>query len=81
MFLSKDSISAEIITAKSSEMNICVPKGDAGDFVSKTRFVFVRCLFDLCVCCCFSPSTLCPSSLRLSGMESSLSPSAVIFDL
>lgn len=32
VFLSKDSITAEIITAKSSEMNICIPKGDAGDF-------------------------------------------------
>ena len=36
VFLSKVSVTAEIITAKSSEMNICIPKGDAGDFVSET---------------------------------------------
>ena len=35
VFLSKDSLTAEIITAKSSEMNICIPKGNAGDFVSE----------------------------------------------
>lgn len=34
VFLSKNSLTAEIITAKSSELNICIPKGDAGDFVS-----------------------------------------------
>ena len=33
VYLSKDSISCEIVTAKSSEMNICVPKGD-GEYVS-----------------------------------------------
>ena len=33
MYLSKDSLDVEIVTAKSSEMNILVPKGD-GDFVS-----------------------------------------------
>ena len=33
MYLSKDSLEAEIVTAKSSEMNILVPKDD-GDFVS-----------------------------------------------
>ena len=32
MFLSKDSINAEIVTAKSSEMNVLVPKDD-DDFV------------------------------------------------
>lgn len=31
MYLSKDSLDAEIITAKSSEMNVLVPKAD-GDF-------------------------------------------------
>ena len=31
IYLSKDSLSTEIITAKSSEMNIMVPKGD-GDY-------------------------------------------------
>ena len=33
MYLSKDSLDAEIVTAKSSEMNLLVPKDD-GDFVS-----------------------------------------------
>lgn len=28
VFLSKDSLNTEIITAKSSEMNICIPKDD-----------------------------------------------------
>jgi adenylyl cyclase-associated protein len=32
VFLSKDSLQCEFITAKSSEMNISVPKGDEGDF-------------------------------------------------
>ena len=32
MFLSKDSIDVEIITAKSSEMNVMIPNGE--DFVS-----------------------------------------------
>lgn len=35
VFLSKDSLKCEIITAKSSEMNICIPPKDGtGDFVS-----------------------------------------------
>lgn len=34
VYLSKDSIEAEIITAKSSEMNISIPIGDEGEFVS-----------------------------------------------
>ena len=33
LFLSEQSKSAEIVSAKSSEMNVMVPKGD-GDFVS-----------------------------------------------
>lgn len=33
IYLSKDSLNCEIITSKSSEMNILVPKDD-GDFVS-----------------------------------------------
>ena len=36
MFLSKDSIDVEIITAKSSEMNVMIPNGE--DFVSD-RFI------------------------------------------
>ena len=37
VFLSKDSLKAEIVTAKSSEMNICIPKGSTGDYVSEDR--------------------------------------------
>uniref|UniRef100_A0A914C9I9 Adenylyl cyclase-associated protein n=1 Tax=Acrobeloides nanus TaxID=290746 RepID=A0A914C9I9_9BILA len=33
VYLSKDSISAEIVTSKSSEMNVLVPSGPDGDFV------------------------------------------------
>lgn len=33
IYLSKDSLDTEIVTAKSSEMNVLVPKDD-GDFVS-----------------------------------------------
>jgi hypothetical protein len=33
MYLSKDSLEVEIISSKSSEMNVMIPKGD-GDFVS-----------------------------------------------
>lgn len=43
VFLSKESLNAEIITAKSSEMNIAIPKDD-GDFVSASSHV------SLCVC-------------------------------
>lgn len=32
VFLSEASLKAEIITAKSSEMNICIPKGRSGDY-------------------------------------------------
>jgi adenylyl cyclase-associated protein len=32
VYLSKGSVSCEIVTAKSSEMNICVPKGTDGEF-------------------------------------------------
>ena len=45
VFLSKDSLQCEFITAKSSEMNISVPKGDEGDFVSTL-------CSELCVCVC-----------------------------
>ena len=33
VYLSKDSLDAQIVSAKSSEMNILVPSGDNGDFV------------------------------------------------
>ena len=41
MYLSKDALEAEIVTAKSSEMNILVPKDD-GDFVSSLKFHFFK---------------------------------------
>ena len=41
MYLSKDSLDAEIVTAKSSEMNILVPKDD-GDFVSYLLFALCK---------------------------------------
>lgn len=34
VFLSKDSLSAEIVSAKSSEMNVCIPKPD-GDYLER----------------------------------------------
>ena len=33
MYLSKDSLDVVLVTSKSSEMNVLVPKGD-GDYVS-----------------------------------------------
>ena len=36
MFLSKESLQTEIITAKSSEMNVMIPNGD--EFVSHSIF-------------------------------------------
>ena len=38
MYLSKDSIATEIISAKSSEMNVLIPNGD--DFVSTLASLF-----------------------------------------
>ena len=38
MFLSKESLQTEIITAKSSEMNVMIPNGD--EFVSHSIFFF-----------------------------------------
>jgi adenylyl cyclase-associated protein len=32
LYLSKDSLETEIVTAKSSEMNVLIPKGEEGDF-------------------------------------------------
>lgn len=41
IFLNKDSLTCEIISAKSSEMNVCIPPKDGcGDFVSLTRLHF-----------------------------------------
>lgn len=39
VYLSKESMGAEIVTSKSSEMNVLVPKGD-GDFVSFRKLGF-----------------------------------------
>ena len=39
MFLSKDSLATEIITAKSSEMNVMIPDGD--EFVSLEMNPFI----------------------------------------
>lgn len=33
VYLSKESLDAEIVTSKSSEMNLLVPTDEAGDFV------------------------------------------------
>lgn len=35
VYLSKESLDAEIVTSKSSEMNLLVPMGEGGDFVSR----------------------------------------------
>ena len=43
IYLSKDSLNCEIITSKSSEMNILVPKDD-GDYVS-----FIICVLFVCL--------------------------------
>ena len=43
VYLSKESTSADIITAKSSEMNICIPQKD-GNFVRHT-FTHHTCSF------------------------------------
>ena len=51
VFLSKDSLTAEIITAKSSEMNICIPKGNAGDFVSDHSSSLLIVFLFIAHCC------------------------------
>jgi hypothetical protein len=51
VYLSKQCITADIITAKASEVNICVPDGDEGNFVSV-------CCARVCVCVCV-PSFVC----------------------
>lgn len=40
VYLSKESLGAEIVTSKSSEMNVLVPKGSDGDFVKLKIFLF-----------------------------------------
>ena len=50
VYLSKESLQAEIVTSKSSEMNILVPKDD-GDYVS---FYWIKCCIDGS---CFRPNS------------------------
>ena len=46
VYLSEDSIKCEIVSAKSSEMNVSIPpKGGSGDFVS---LLYILCLCALC---------------------------------
>ena len=40
IYLSKDSLDCEIVTSKSSEMNVLVPKDD-GDYVSTSSLNYV----------------------------------------
>ena len=49
VYLSKDALDCEIISAKSSEMNILVPQDD--DYVSVYESVLSVCISD-CVCVC-----------------------------
>lgn len=44
MYLSPDSMDVEIVSSKSSEMNVLVPKGN-GDFVSIFHYVTLYCIF------------------------------------
>lgn len=37
MYLSADSLDVEIVSSKSSEMNVMIPKGTSGDYVSNSR--------------------------------------------
>lgn len=41
MYLSKDSLDCEIVSAKSSEMNILVPDGE-DDYVSVYIYIYLR---------------------------------------
>lgn len=60
VYLSKDSLSCEIISAKSSEMNILVPQKD-GEFVSISElFVWHFALHTLCRLC----DIICCSELK-----------------
>lgn len=76
VYLSKDSVSCDIVSAKSSEMNIMIPEGE-GDYVSNRDKGWANSLH---VCSCsytlflFSfflnrGSSQCRSSSRLCGME------------
>ena len=49
VFLSKHCLDCQIVTAKSSEMNISIPKGDDGDYVSLNvnSNVSMVCFFSL----------------------------------
>lgn len=41
VYLSKSAINAEIITSKSSEMNVLVPGAEDGDFVSFKLLLYI----------------------------------------
>lgn len=45
VYLSKDSLKCEIITAKSSEMNICIPPKGSGDYVSLGESVCIEFIY------------------------------------
>lgn len=46
VYLSNDALNSEIVTSKSSAMNILVPKGSDGDFVSFYCLFKYTVLFD-----------------------------------
>lgn len=41
VYLSKNSLGCEIVSAKSSEMNVLVPTGEDGDFVSYSSLIYI----------------------------------------
>ena len=65
MFLSKDSVNTEIISAKSSEMNVMIPNGD--EFVSSTLFFCLGMTMNIVEYDYLSSrlNNPCPSSSRL----------------
>jgi len=53
VYLSKDSLSTQLVTAKSSEMNILVPD-DTGEFVSSDFCTYSLCsIFVRWLCCVY----------------------------
>jgi hypothetical protein len=47
VYLSKDSLGCEIVSAKSSEMNVAIPPKDGGDYVSLTTVVLSATIWAL----------------------------------
>lgn len=64
VYLSKDSLSCEIVSAKSSEMNVLVPNKD-GEFVSEELTVSIEIL-----CSSFN-AIVFPSRLRFRSLNNS----------